>query len=147
MSREKQRRPPPSRVRTGSRALLTVVLLAATTACGALAERRDDALATVTVFEQALRTGQKEPLCAALAPVTREELEQSARASCEQAIEDEEVPAAGAVRHLDVYGDQARAVLDHDTLFLAHFPGGWKVTAAGCRPRSEQPYQCTVKGR
>ncbi|MEV5241086.1 hypothetical protein AB0K89_18570 [Streptomyces cinnamoneus] len=134
-------------MRTGIRALLTVVLLAATTACGVLAERRDDALATVTGFEQALRTGQKEALCAALAPGTREEVEQSAKSPCEQAMEDEEIPQAGAVRHVDVYGDQARAVLDHDTVFLAHFPAGWKVTAAGCLPRSGQPYQCTVKGR
>ena len=34
----------------------------------------------------------------------------------------------------------------HDTVFLAHFPTGWKITAAGCRPRPQRPYQCEIKG-
>ncbi|MBT2383750.1 hypothetical protein J7E86_09155 [Streptomyces sp. ISL-11] len=133
-----------TRRRTG--AALTVLALAAVTACGTLSARRDDALAAVTRFEQALAAGRNEPLCAALAPATREELEHSADSPCAQAVGQEELPAAGAVRHVDVYGDQARAVLAHDTLFLAHFPDGWKVTAAGCVPRPQRPYQCAVKG-
>ncbi|MEU1117626.1 hypothetical protein [Streptomyces sp. NPDC005879] len=50
------------------------------------------------------------------------------------------------MRHIDVFGRQARAVTDRDTLFLSSFPGGWKVTAAGCTPRPEKPYQCLIKG-
>ena len=52
----------------------------------------------------------------------------------------------GAVRRTDVYGNQARAVLSSDTLFLSHFTSGWKVVAAGCEPRSEEPYECRIKG-
>ncbi|MFI9235315.1 hypothetical protein [Streptomyces sp. NPDC053079] len=129
------------------RAGLAVTLLAGTAACGTLAERRDDALAAADRFERALEAGQQGPLCAALAPGTREEVEESAGRPCEQALDRQELPAAGAVRHVDLYGDQARAVLEHDTLFLARFPAGWMVTAAGCEPRPEQPYQCAVKGR
>ncbi|MFI5519963.1 hypothetical protein [Streptomyces platensis] len=88
--------------------------------------------------------------CAALAPATREELEETAKSGCgpaiSQAIEGQELPASGAVRGLDVYGEQARVVLAEDTVFLAHFPTGWKVTAAGCRPRPQRPYQCEIKG-
>ncbi|MFI9202234.1 hypothetical protein [Streptomyces sp. NPDC053048] len=127
-------------------AVLAGTLLAATTACGTVAERRDDARAAADRFEQALEARQRAVMCAELAPGTREELEESAKTPCDRALEDEDLPAAGPVRHIDVYGDQARAVLAHDTLFLAHFTDGWKVTAAGCRPRGEQPYRCALKG-
>ncbi|MEU4212460.1 hypothetical protein AB0F13_21100 [Streptomyces sp. NPDC026206] len=134
-----------ARRRTG--AVLAAALLATTAGCGTLPERRDDVRAAAVRFEQALQAAQQTPLCDALAAGTREELEESAQRPCEQALDRQELPVAGAVRHVDVYGDQARAVLEHDTLFLARFPTGWKVTAAGCEPRSDQPYQCVVKGR
>jgi hypothetical protein len=42
----------------------------------------------------------------------------------------------------------AQVRLDDDTVFLAAFPGGWRVVAAGCRPRGEaEPYDCAVEGR
>ncbi|QZY20220.1 hypothetical protein [Streptomyces decoyicus] len=89
-------------------------------------------------------------MCAALAPATNEELEQSAKSGCVQAIgqaiHEQELPAAGAVQGVDVYGDQARVLLEQDTVFLAHFSTGWKLTAAGCRPRPQRPYQCEIKG-
>ncbi|MEU6064946.1 hypothetical protein ABZ864_10745 [Streptomyces sp. NPDC047082] len=50
------------------------------------------------------------------------------------------------MREVQVYGRRARVVLNADTLFLSVFPAGWKVTAAGCVPRSQQPYQCQIKG-
>ncbi|WP_308307448.1 hypothetical protein [Streptomyces sp. ISL-10] len=115
-------------------------------ACGTLPERRDAVTAEVIRFERALGAGEHARLCNALAPATREELEQSAGSRCERAIGEEDVSPAGDVRHVDVYGDQARVVLEHDTVFLAHFPTGWRVTAAGCLPRHERPYQCEIKG-
>jgi len=127
-------------------AAAAAVVLVTVTSCGTPAERRDRVTADVTRFERALDAGRHTYLCAALAPSTREEVEQSAKSRCEQAIGDEDLPKAGAVRRVDVYGDQARVVLEHDTVFLAHFPTGWKVTAAGCRPRPQQPYQCEIKG-
>jgi uncharacterized protein YceK len=126
--------------------IAAAVALVTVSGCGTLTERRDAVTSEVTRFERALDARQAERLCAALAPATREELEQSAKHQCEQAIGDEDLPAAGAVRGVDVYGDQARAVLEHDTVFLAHFSAGWKVTAAGCLARSQRPYQCEIKG-
>ncbi|GHG61291.1 hypothetical protein GCM10018779_28970 [Streptomyces griseocarneus] len=128
--------------------MLTGLVLAVTaTACGSPHERRDDAHAAAVRFEQALGAGRTAVLCAALAPGTREEVEQSAEGPCDRAVERDKLPAGGAVRHVDVYGDQAQAVLEHDTVFLAHFDDGWKVTAAGCEPHGEEPYQCEIKGR
>ncbi|MEU5048970.1 hypothetical protein [Streptomyces sp. NPDC021096] len=43
--------------------------------------------------------------------------------------------ATGAVRHVDLYGDQARAVLEHDTLFLALGLGLVYFTALGLMHR------------
>lgn len=127
-----------------------LVVLTTVSACDTLSARRDGVTAEVTRFERALVAGQFGRLCAALAPATREELEQSARSRCEQAIgqavEEQELRAAGAVRGVDVYGSQARVLLEQDTVFLAHFPTGWKLTAAGCRPRPQRPYQCEIKG-
>ncbi|MGA5504006.1 hypothetical protein [Streptomyces umbrinus] len=70
-----------------------------------------------------------------------EELGLSAASPRAQALREEPLPVGGAVRRTDVYGSQARAVLSADTLFLSHFTSGWKVVAAGCEPRSQEPYQ------
>jgi hypothetical protein len=126
--------------------IAAAVALATVSGCGTLSERRDAVTSEVTRFERALDARQSERLCASLAPATREELEQSAKHRCEQAIGEQDLPAAGAVRGVDVYGDQARVVLEHDTVFLARFSAGWKVTAAGCLPRPQRPYQCEIKG-
>ncbi|MEV7996398.1 hypothetical protein AB0O67_32265 [Streptomyces sp. NPDC086077] len=121
--------------------------LVSVSACGSMSGRRDGVTHEVQRFERALDADQYERLCTALAPATREELEQSAQGGrCVQVIGEQGLPAAGAVRGVDVYGDQARVVLEHDTVFLAHFPTGWKVTAAGCLPRPQRPYQCEIKG-
>ncbi|WP_431962503.1 hypothetical protein [Actinacidiphila sp. bgisy160] len=127
--------------------MTAITLVAVVSACGTLAERRDDASTAVVRFEQALGAQRPGKGCAALAPATRDELEQAAGQPCHDAISQEKLPRAGAVRHVDVYGGQARVILEHDTVFLAHFPTGWKISAAGCTPVPRQPYQCEIKGR
>ncbi|MGV9277346.1 hypothetical protein [Streptomyces griseosporeus] len=136
----------PRRGRAAAVAAAALAVLVTVGSCGTPSERRDQVTAQAVRFERALDAGRDGDLCAALAPSTLEEVEQSAKSRCAQAMGDEDLPHAGAVRNVDVYGDQARVVMEHDTLFLAHFPGGWKVTAAGCRPRPQQPYQCEIKG-
>jgi hypothetical protein len=84
--------------------------------------------------------------CALLAPSTIAELEQSAGAGCAEAILDEDLPDPGTVRRVDVDGQWAQVVLDDDAVFLAVFPGGWRVAAAGCRPQGEHPYDCVLQG-
>ncbi|NUT30783.1 MAG: hypothetical protein HOV84_33525 [Streptomyces sp.] len=114
--------------------------------CGTVSERQDDVRDTAAAFERALGEGAYAHVCAVLAPGTVEELEQSADAPCAKALSEEQLPSGGAVRQTDVYGNQARAVLASDVLFLSHFTGGWKVMAAGCRQRPHEPYQCRIKG-
>ncbi|TPQ20646.1 hypothetical protein [Streptomyces sporangiiformans] len=125
---------------------VVVVLAAAATGCGTVSERRDEVRGAATAFERALAEGEFGRACAELAPGTAEELEHSVRRPCGKALREESLTPGGAVRLVDVYSNQARAVLTKDTLFLSRFSEGWKVVAAGCRPRSEMPYQCQIKG-
>ena len=85
--------------------------------------------------------------CGALAPETRAEIEQAHdNAPCAEAILDEDLPAPGAVTGEEVYGQWAQVRFDGDTVFLAVFPGGWRVVAAGCEARPDRPYDCRIQG-
>lgn len=116
--------------------------------CSAVGAREDAAASAAVRFEENLRLARALPGCDGLAPGTREELEQTAKSLCPSALAELGLPSATDVRRVDVYGGQARVVLDADTLFLSSFPDGWKVVAAGCEdePRSEVPYRCDLKG-
>ncbi|MGW0765261.1 hypothetical protein [Streptomyces sp. NPDC002676] len=115
-------------------------------ACSTLGEREAAASRAALRFEENIQRANGTRACAALAPETRQELEQSAKAPCAQALLEEQLSYGGSVREVQVYGRQAQVVLSTDTLFLSVFPAGWKVTAAGCMPRPQQPYQCKIKG-
>lgn len=132
------------RKRNGVAAVALAV--SAVSGCGTVSERRDDVRAATEHFERALRTRQFARLCAVLAPVTRQELEQSAGSRCEEGMRGERLPEGGRIVRVDVHGRQARAVLAQDTVFLSQFPTGWKVVAAGCTERPGRPYQCEIKG-
>lgn len=84
--------------------------------------------------------------CGLLAPQTLKELEDS-EGPCASALPDELQSAPGPVRSTEVYGKDAIVRLSSDTVFLARFPDGWRVTAAGCtRAEADRPYDCKVKG-
>lgn len=84
--------------------------------------------------------------CGLLAPQTRVKLEDE-HGPCVQALPGSKVPHdAGSVREVKVYGKDAVAHLERDTVFLARFDDGWRVTAAGCTPNGDRPYDCDVEG-
>jgi hypothetical protein len=97
-------------------------------------------------FYEAHARGDGAAACALLAPGTVEEVEQSAGASCAEAVLDEDVPDVAGVPNVEVFGNEAQVRFDDDTAFLAAFPDGWKVVAAACRARPGRPYECRVKG-
>ena len=84
--------------------------------------------------------------CGLLAPGTAHELVDSS-GSCAQGVTEAHLPAAGQVLDVQVYGLDAMVRLQDDTIFLALFDSGWRVTAAGCTAQEpERPYSCDVKG-
>lgn len=114
--------------------------------CAAPAPVRDSARAAVARFFADLRRHDGAGACQELAPATRHEVEQSAKAPCEKAILDEDLKDARPAEHTFVYGQQAMIRMAHDTVFLANTATGWKVVAAGCIHQQPGPYDCELKG-
>ncbi len=121
----------------------TVLILAG---CGSVGARGDAAASVATRMLSAVDGQDGAGACAVLAPDTVAELEESAGKPCAEAILDEDLPAAGTVTGSAVYGQWAQVRLTSDTVFLAAFPGGWRIVAAGCAPRQERPYDCALRG-
>lgn len=128
------------------RLLALLGLVAASTSCGAVAVREDAAKSVAEKFYPAVAERDGPAACRLLAPGTLEEFEQSQEEPCTKAVVAASIPAPGAVGDVEVYGGQARVVFAHDTVFLAAFTAGWRVTALGCQPRGGRPYQCEIKG-
>ena len=124
-----------------------VVLLAGLTACSAGGRGTPTGpTKAVETFEAALKSGDAATACAVLAPPTRKELEQSESERCAKALPDQKVPATTAAGDVEVYGDEAIARVSGDVLFLTNVGGTWMVSAAGCKPQPDEPYDCEVKG-
>jgi hypothetical protein len=82
-----------------------------------------------------------------LAPETLKEL-QDAEGQCSNALPAELKSASGPAESAQVYGKDAVVRTQTDTIFLARFPEGWRVTAAGCTPsQAGRPYDCKIKGQ
>jgi len=131
---------------TGPVLLAVAVLISA--GCGASRSEQRDADATVERFYAGVQGNDGNAACQQLAPKTQQELEKSAGSTCARAIGDEDLPQPGetVVTRTEVYGQEAMVVMKGDTVFLARFPEGWKITAAGCEPQPGQPYDCQLQG-
>ena len=136
---------PPVRDR-GMAAVLLPLALAALAGCAAAGGRGQAAAVVATRLLTAVQGKDGAAACALLAPDTASEVEQSGGKPCAEAILDEELPEPGAVTGTAVYGQWAQVRIGTDTVFLAVFPGGWRVVAAGCQSRGELPYDCEVQG-
>ena len=104
--------------------------------------------ATARQFTQAVTDNNGAAACALMASATRAELEQSAGTSCASAIVEENLPEPGALETSAKFGTMAHVSFSSDVIFLAEFPRGWRVMAAGCAPDAtpEAPYQCQLSG-
>jgi hypothetical protein len=113
--------------------------------CGSIDRREVAAADTARQLLTAVQNDDGAGACAVLAPQTAARLEQDSGTSCPEAILKVGLPQTTAVTGSTVYGQWAQVRLSDDTQFLAVFPGGWRVVAAGCRARGEQPYDCIVQ--
>ena len=75
-----------------------------------------------------------------------EGLQEAMPLAAEGTLLDENLPQPGAVTGTAVYGQWAQVRVGDDTVFLAAFPGGWRVVAAGCKSRGDRPYDCRLQG-
>jgi hypothetical protein len=83
--------------------------------------------------------------CDLLASATETALTRDEGVPCPEALP--ELPiGSGAVRSVAVWDREAQVQLTDDTFFLTRTDQGWRVTAAACTARPEQPYVCEVDG-
>lgn len=109
----------------------------------------EEATRTAVDFEASVRPDPRAS-CDLLGPGPQGVLTQQGQ-DCASALAQAGLPVGARVLGTDVYGHQARVVLDRDTVFLARYDGGWRVTAAGCSPPDpgdgpDAPYDCLVSG-
>ena len=103
----------------------------------------------VEVRDAAIRfvTATPDLSCRLLAPDTLERVEHD-HGECESVLAGLPRAADPHVLAVEVAGESAQVRLADQVLFLARFPSGWLVTAAGCQrndPDSAVPYECEVR--
>jgi hypothetical protein len=85
-------------------------------------------------------------LCGLLAASTVNKLEQEQSAPCAQAAGSLDLgrPTAGGAAQ--VWGRSALVPIGSSAVFLTDVNGRWRVLAAGCALRAEQPAECVLGG-
>ena len=124
-------------------AALPVLLV---TSCSTLDPDNTAATRVAAAFHRAIQVGDGTAACALLAPATVEDLEDTSGQSCPEAILGQHLPDAQQVQDTAAFGRAAQVLMDADAVFLSRFGDLWLITAAGCTPRGDRPYDCTLKG-
>jgi hypothetical protein len=122
-----------------------VLPLTLVTACSAGPDTTA-ASGVAAAFHRAIQDGDGAAACALLAPATVEDLEGTSAQSCPEAILSQHLPDAQQVQDSEAFGRAAQVLMDGDVVFLSMFGTEWLITAAGCAPRGDRPYDCTLKG-
>lgn len=126
--------------------ILALPLVLAAGGCGD-GSRQAAAQAAAVAMLRAAADGDGATACALLAPETAAAVAEEQESTCAEGLLKEDLPAPGAARDTEVYGQWAQVRFDGDTVFLAAFRGGWRVVAAACEPRGEdRPYDCAIQG-
>jgi hypothetical protein len=134
------------------KSVVTVVAIAGIAAwlgmagCGSVSDREASAAGVADRFLAAVADGDGAAACGVLTPDAVAGIEQDSGERCADAVLAEDLPDPRPSTDTAVYGQWARVRLGDEAVFLAMFPGGWRVAAAGCRPRGERPYDCAVDG-
>jgi hypothetical protein len=114
--------------------------------CGTGADEQA-ARTSVDRFEAAIQAKDGGAACAQLSDDTQSKLEGSEKKPCEQAVLSVQLKPSRAVADASVWVTGAQVKLHGDTLFLDKTPQGWKISAAGCKPKSaDEPYDCELEG-
>ena len=127
--------------------LLAAVLTLPLAACGTGARERD-AAAVAESFHAALERGDGQAACDQLSEEAVSKLEQQEGKPCDKAILTMKLQKGGAAAVRRVEVTSAYIGLAGGADFLDEGPEGWKISAAGCKPKSvpDHPYDCEVEG-
>ena len=132
--------------RTASVLVVGVPLVLVLAGCGAQVERAEAGAAADTFAADV--GADPRAACALLAPRTLESVEDDGQ-PCPQSLPAADLPTPGEHTAVTVAGHSAQVQYPDETVFLALFDDGWKVTAAGCERTSKDPavpYDCAVEG-
>ena len=127
------------------KALLTIGVAVSLAGCGAADP--DAASETAERFYAAAQAEDGAGACGQLGEATREQLERDEGEPCAEAVLGLRL-TGGRATGTSAYMTEAKVDLDGgDSVFLEETGAGWRVTAAGCRPVSDQeaPYECEVE--
>ncbi|WP_051712460.1 hypothetical protein [Spirillospora albida] len=94
-------------------------------------------------FLRALQKGDGAGACARLLPRAAESLESGGKACADEVLGLD--VAVGGVRGVEVWGDHALVRAGGQAVFLSRWGPGWRVAAAGCEARPDEPYACEVE--
>ena len=131
--------------RAATAALVLLALLA--DGCGTAGDRRDARTVTQR-FVDAVHAKAGARACAALDASAVQALEQQEKSPCPQAVTSLQVSGRRAL-HAVVYLDEARVDLtggrSGEAVFLGRTSDGWRISAAGCTPKGDEPYDCDLE--
>ncbi len=124
-----------------SAAVCTAAALA-TAGCASVDSETSAAADVARKFVSAVQARNGLAACRLLSPSAEESLT-SGGTPCEQAVL--EVKTSGQPARTQVWGDEAQVRTNGDVVFLMHLKVGWRIRAAGCRPKQDRPYSCDMQ--
>jgi hypothetical protein len=127
------------------RSALIALAVLAVSMSGCRSPQADEISTVARSWFQHVQEHDGAALCRLLAGNAAEALQSSSGEPCQQSVLGLDLPTA-TVRSVEVWGERAEVRASRDTLFLTRLASGWKVSAAGCTPRADRPYDCTIEG-
>jgi hypothetical protein len=122
----------------------TAVLLPVLSGCSGT-PHRSAVTAAARAFVQHVRAGEGDAACALLTDDARSSVPGATDQTCAKAITNVKEQGSGVGR-VAVWGDAAQVRIGTDVVFLRRMAGHWLVSAAGCKPQPDGPYDCEVGG-
>lgn len=123
---------------------LVVVLGLAVSGCGS-GGSEDNARRSVERFFAALERRDGRAACRELSPEAASAVARAEKKPCGTAVLSLGITPA-PIRRVRVYVDAAQAKLGGGgVVFLDETSAGWRISAAGCKPQREMPYDCELE--
>ena len=127
---------------------LLAAVAAAAIGCGT-ADDRAQVRGTSERFFADLQRGDGAAACRELGEEAIKQLIQEEQAPCTEAVTRLKV-TPGAVGRVEVFVTSGKVdLVNGASAFLNRSPGGWKLSAVGCRPDvkpADRPYDCELEG-